>query len=165
MQKIELSNNQYRLLMQLVFLGIEVIDNAALGDDEDDDEEDAPFLKEATELEFLLMQHAKKFGVKDVVALPSTDNMLDYQADFAEECEAISSSAYLNKAAELASFQMGVRDFKLTNGENSLEGISAQKGVDSIITYSTKYLEEIFENGFNNFQLKSDVPAKIITLS
>lgn len=164
MQKIELTNNQYRLLMQLVFLGIEVIDNAALSEDENG-EEDAPFLKEATEFEFFLMEHYKKFGVKDVVALSPADNMLDYQSEFAEECEAISNSAYLNKAAEMASFQMGIRDFKMVNGEDALEGIPAQKGVDNIMTYSTKYLEEIFENGFTNFQLKSEVPAKIITFS
>ena len=38
MQKIELTNKQYRLLLQLVSLGIDVIDNAALGGDEEEDE-------------------------------------------------------------------------------------------------------------------------------
>jgi len=164
MQKIELSNNQYRLLMQLVFLGIEVIDNAALGDDENG-EDDAPFLKEATELESFLMDQHKKFGMKDVVDASADSNMPDYRADFAEECEAISSAAYLNKAAELASFQMGIRDIKEVKGEDALEGITPQKGVDDIMYYSNRYLEEIFENGFTNFLLKSEMPAKIITLS
>ncbi|MFT3704131.1 MAG: hypothetical protein QM802_17320 [Agriterribacter sp.] len=164
MQKIELSNNQYRLLMQLVFLGIEVIDNAALGDDEDGDD-DAPFLKEATELENFLMEQHKRFGVKDVVEFLTDRNMTDYRADFAEECEAISSAAYLNKAAELASFQMGIRDIKEAKGEDALEGLPAQKGVDDIMHYSNRYLEEIFENGFTNFQLKPETSAKIITLS
>jgi len=163
MQKIELSNNQYRILMQLVFLGIEVIDSAALGEDDNGDE-DSPFLEEAMELESFLMAHYKKFGVKDIVE-PTEENMIDYKPEFAEECEAISNSAYLNKAAELASFQMGIRDFKMVNGEAALEGLSPQKGVDNIMSYSTKYLEEIFENGFTNFQLKSDIPAKIITFS
>ena len=40
MQKIELTNKQYRLLLQLVSLGIDVIDNAALGGDEEEDEEE-----------------------------------------------------------------------------------------------------------------------------
>ena len=84
---------------------------------------------------------------------------------FLEEQQMISNSAYFNKTAEIASFQMGMRDYKEANGADALENIDPQEGVDKIMTYSLKYLNEIFENGFTNFSLNTDRPAKIINLS
>lgn len=162
MQKIELTNNQYRLLLQLVFLGVEMIDNAALGGEEDDEEESA-LMNEATDLENFLISHYKKFGVKDIV--DGGEETMTYHPEFLEECKFIANSAYMNKAAEIASFQMGIRDFKEVNGEEAMEALSPEKGVDNIMSYSSKYLEEIFEKGFANFYLRNATPSKIITFS
>ena len=170
MQKIELTNKQYRLLLQLVSLGIDVIDNAALGNDdeeEDDDEvnDESPLLNDAVDLEGFLMAQFKKFGVKDIVTLDADEDELNYSEPFLEEQQMISNSAYFNKTAEIASFQMGMRDYKEANGADALENIDPQEGVDKIMTYSLKYLNELFENGFTNFSLNTDRPAKIISLS
>ena len=170
MQKIELTNKQYRHLLQLVSLGIDVIDNAALGNDdeeEDDDEvnDESPLLNDAVDLEGFLMAQFKKFGVKDIVTLDADEDELNYSEPFLEEQQMISNSAYFNKTAEIASFQMGMRDYKEANGADALENIDPQEGVDKIMTYSLKYLNEIFENGFTNFSLNTDRPAKIISLS
>ena len=170
MQKIELTNKQYRLLLQLVSLGIDVIDNAALGNDdeeEDDDEvnDESPLLNDAVDLEGFLMAQFKKFGVKDIVTLDADEDELNYSEPFLEEQQMISNSAYFNKTAEIASFQMGMRDYKEANGADALENIDPQEGVDKMMTYSLKYLNEIFENGFDNFYLNTDRPAKIISLS
>ncbi|MFT3948768.1 MAG: hypothetical protein QM763_17525 [Agriterribacter sp.] len=164
MQKIALTNNQYRLLLQLVFLGVEVVDNAALGNEEDS-EESSSLLDEAAELERFLIAHYKKFGVKDMVDGSEGEDMMKYQPEFLEECKFIANSAYMNKAAEIASFQMGIRDFKEVNGEEALENLSPEKGVENIMSYSSKYLEEIFEKGFTNFYLRNATPSKIITFS
>ncbi|MFT3748056.1 MAG: hypothetical protein QM768_07050 [Agriterribacter sp.] len=164
MQKIELTNNQYKLLLQLAFLGVEVIDNAALGDNESDDEE-SQLMNEATDLEHFLIAHYKKFGVKDIVEMNEEEDEMAYKPEFLEECKFIANSAFMNKAAEIASFQMGLRDFKEANGEEALEHISPEKGVDNLMSYSSKYLEEIFEKGFANFYLRNSTPSKIITFS
>ncbi|HRP56211.1 hypothetical protein [Agriterribacter sp.] len=168
MQKIELTNKQYRLLLQLVSLGIDVIDNAALGDDEEDDDEvndESPLLNDAVDLEGFLMAHFKKFGVKDIVMPDAEEEELNYSEQFSEDQQMISNSAYFNKTAEIASFQLGMRDYKEANGADALENVDPQEGVDKIMTYSLKYLNEIFENGFVNFHLNTDRPAKIISLS
>ena len=169
MQKIELTNKQYRLLLQLVCLGVGVIDNAAIGNDEEngDDEvnDESPLYNDAVELEDFLVAHYKKFGVKDIVGQDTGDDELKYSEPFLEEQQMISNSAYLNKTAEIASFQLGMRDYKEVNGPDALENIDAQEGADKIMTYSLKYLNEIFENGFDNFYLNTDRPAKIISLS
>src|SRR5690606_29681520 len=117
MQKIEMTNKQYRLLLQLVSLGVEVIDNAALGNDDeegDDDEvnDESPLFNDAVDLEGFLMTHFKKFGVKDIV-LPGADgDELNYSDQFLEDQRMITNSAYFNKTAEIASFQLGMRDYK-----------------------------------------------------
>ena len=77
----------------------------------------------------------------------------------------IAQGAYFNKAAEIASFQLGVRDYKEVNGPDALENITPQEGVDKVMSFSLKYLNEIFENGFNNFYLNTGEPAKIISIS
>lgn len=164
MQKIELTNNQYRILLQLAFLGVEMIDNAALGDEEGNGEE-SQLMSDAADLEHLLISHYKKFGVKDIVEMNEGEDELAYKPDFIEECKFIANSAYMNKAAEIASFQMGIRDFKEVNGEAALEHLSPEKGVDNLMSYSSKYLEEIFEKGFANFYLRDATPSKIITFS
>ncbi|MCC6287183.1 MAG: hypothetical protein IT249_04800 [Chitinophagaceae bacterium] len=164
MQKIELTNNQYRLLLQLAFLGVEMIDNAALSEEEDS-EETSPLLDEAVDLENFLIAHYKKFGVKDIVDGREGEDMIKYQPEFLEECKFIANSAYMNKAAEMASFQMGIRDFKEVNGQEALDNLSPEKGVENVMSYSSKYLEEIFEKGFANFYLRNATPSKIITFS
>ena len=164
MQKIELSNNQYRLLLQLAFLGVEMIDNAALGDEEGDEEE-SQLMNEAIDLEHFLIAQHKKFGVKDIVEINEDEDEMVYKPEFLEECKFIANSAYMNKAAEIASFQMGIRAFKEVNGQEALEKLSPEKGVDNLMSYSSKYLEEIFENGFANFYLRNAAPSKIITFS
>ena len=179
MQKIELTNKQYRLLLQLVSLGIDVIDNAALGGDEEEDEEEdeaeeadddmemneSPLFNDAAELEGYLMAQSKRFGVKDIVAYNAEEDYLEYNTPFIEEQAMIAQGAYFNKAAEIASFQLGVRDYKEVNGPDALENITPQEGVDKVMSFSLKYLNEIFENGFNNFYLKTESPAKIISIS
>lgn len=170
MQKIEMTNKQYRLLLQLVSLGVEVIDNAALGNDDeegDDDEvnDESLLFNDAVDLEGFLMTHFKKFGVKDIV-LPGADgDELNYSDQFLEDQRMITNSAYFNKTAEIASFQLGMRDYKEVNGANALENIDPEEGVNKIMSYSLKYLNEIFENGFDNFYLNTERPAKIISLS
>ena len=164
MQKIELTNNQYRLLLQLVFLGVEMIDNAAL-EDEEDSEESATLLDEASGLEQYLLAHYKKFGVKDVVNDTEEEEGMNYQPEFIEGCKYIANNANFNKAAEIASFEMGIRDFKEINGEEALENLSPEEGVKTIMSYSNVYLEEIFEKGFTNFYLRNPEPSKIITFS
>ena len=168
MQKIELTNNQYRLLLQLVFLGVEAVDNAALGtgeeNDNDDDETESPLLNAATDLESFLLDHYKKFGIKDVVS-EGQEGGLQYHDEFFQECKFIANSAYMNKAAEIASFQMGLRDYKEEHGEEALANLSPEKGVEAMMGYSNKYLEEIFEKGFANFYLRNATPSKIITFS
>ncbi len=161
MQKIELTNKQYKLLLQLVALGIDLIDNAALGDDEEDDD----LFSDAAELEGYLMAHFSKFGVKDMVVYDAAEDVLNHTGHFLEEQEMISNSAYINKSAEIASFQLGMRDYKEVNGYHSLDNIDPQEGADKIMSFSMKYLNEIFENGFDNFYLSDDKPAKIISLS
>jgi hypothetical protein len=169
MQKIELTNKQYRLLLQLVSLGIDVIDNAALGNDEEEDDDEvndeSPLFNDAVDLEAFLMVHFKKFGVKDIISLDAGEDELNYSEPFLEDQQMISNSAYFNKTAEIASFQLGMRDYKEVNGTDALENIDPQEGADKIMTYSLKYLNEIFENGFDNFYLNEDRPAKIISLS
>ena len=166
MQKIELTNKQYRLLLQLVSLGVDVIDNAALGnDDDEDDDEESPLYTEAVDLEYFLMEQFKRFGVKDFVSLNAGEGELSYSEQFLEDQQLISNGAYFNKTAEIASFQLGMRDYKEVNGADALENIDPQEGADKIMTYSLKYLNEIFENGFDNFYLNTDRPAKIISLS
>lgn len=164
MQKIELTNNQYRMLMQLVALGVELIDNAALGDDEDEDNE-PQLLKDAVDLESYLIAHAGKFGIKDIIEQADNNEYADYSEQFMEEHQMITRNAYLNKAAEIASFQLGMRDYKAVNGNEQLEQMPPQEGVDKIMSYSMKYLNEIFENGFGNFHLKTEKPGIITNLS
>lgn len=164
MQKIELTNNQYRLLLQLVFLGIEVIDNAALTDQEGGEEESS-LMNAAADLENFLAAHYKKFGIKDVISSESGEDAAGYRPEFIEECKFIANSAYINKAAEIASFQMGIRDYKKEHGETSLDNMSPEQGIQNIMSYSNKYLEEIFEKGFANFYLNNSGPSKIITFS
>jgi hypothetical protein len=167
MQKIELTNKQYRLLLQLVSLGIDVIDNAALGNDDEEDEvnDESPLLNDAVDLESFLMAHFKKFGVKDIIMPDTDEDELNYSEPFLEDQQMISNSAYFNKTAEIASFQLGMRDYKEVNGADAFENIDPQEGADKIMTYSLKYLNEIFENGFDNFYLNTERPAKIISLS
>ena len=81
------------------------------------------------------------------------------------EFDEFMSKPYLNKAAEIASFQLGMRDYKEKYGVDSLDNMPPQEGVDKIMSFSMKYLNEIFENGFGNFHLKSESPARIISLS
>lgn len=169
MQKIELTNKQYRLLLQLVSLGIDVIDNAALGNDEEEDDDagddESPLLNDAIDLEDFLMAQSKRFGVKDIIQYDADEDYLEYSEPFAEEQETIAHSAYFNKTAEIASFQLGMRDYKAANGPEALENVSPQEGADKIMSFSMKYLNEIFENGFDNFYLNTEGPAKIISLS
>ncbi|HTN05632.1 hypothetical protein [Agriterribacter sp.] len=169
MQKVELTNKQYRLLLQLVSLGIDVIDNAALGGDEEEEEDaevsESPLFNDATELEGYLMAQSKRFGIKDIIQYDADEDYLEYSEPFIEEQEMIAHSAYLNKTAEIASFQLGMRDYKDVNGPESLESITPQEGADKIMSFSLKYLNEIFENGFDNFHLNTEGPAKIISLS
>lgn len=164
MQKIELTNNQYRLLLQLVFLGVEMIDNAALSDGEDSEEE-SELMNAATDLESLLVAQYKKFGVKDIISNDGPDGDAAYTPGFIEDCKFIADSAYMNKAAEIASFQMGIRDYKEEHGENALDNLAPEEGVNNLMSYSSKYLEEIFEKGFADFYLRNSNPSKIITLS
>lgn len=180
MQKIELTNKQYRLLLQLVSLGIDVIDNAALGGEEDEDEvvvveeedddddmemDESPLFNDAAELEGYLMAQSKRFGVKDIVQYNAEEDYLEYNTPFIEEQTAITQSAYYNKAAEIASFQLGMRDYKEVNGLDALDHLDPGESMDKLMTISLKYLNEIFENGFANFYLKTESPAKIISLS
>lgn len=156
------------MLMQLVALGVELIDNAALGNDEDDKEKEAaedPLLNAAVDLEGYLLSHAKRFGIKDIVQPESDGSGDNYSEEFLEDHQTISQNAYLNKAAEIASFQLGMRDYKEKFGVDSLDNMPPQEGVDKIMSFSMKYLNEIFENGFGNFHLKSESPARIISLS
>lgn len=164
MQKIELTNNQYRLLLQLVFLGIEMIDNAALTDKEGSEEESS-LMNAAADLENFLAGHYKKFGIKDVITNEGSEDAAGFKPEFIEECKYIANSAYINKAAEIASFQMGIRDYKEEHGPNSLDNMSPEQGIENIMRYSNKYLEEIFEKGFAHFYLRSAEPSKIITFS
>lgn len=176
MQKIELTNKQYRLLLQLVSLGIDVIDNAALGGEEDEDEvieeddddiemDESPLFNDAAELEGYLMAQSKRFGVKDIVQYNAEEDYLEYNTPFIEEQTAITQSAYYNKAAEIASFQLGMRDYKEVNGLDALDHLDPGESMDKLMTISLKYLNEIFENGFDNFYLNTGEPAKIISLS
>ncbi len=170
MQKIEMTNKQYRLLLQLVSLGVEVIDNAALGNDDDGDDDDevndeSPLFNDAVDLEGFLMAQFKKFGVKDIVMPDAGEDELNYSDQFLEDQRMITNSAYFNKTAEIASFQLGMRDYKEANGANALENIDPEEGVNKVMSYSLKYLNEIFENGFDNFYLNTERPAKIISLS
>lgn len=164
MQKIEFTNNQYRLLLQLVFLGIEMVDNAALTDKEGSDEESS-LMNAAADLENFLAGQYKKFGIKDVITNEGGEDAAGYNPEFVEECKFIANSAYINKAAEIASFQMGIRDYKKENGETSLDNMSPEQAIQNIMSYSNKYLEEIFEKGFANFNLNNVEPSKIITFS
>ncbi|HEX5027133.1 MAG TPA: hypothetical protein VFV68_17760 [Agriterribacter sp.] len=167
MQKIELTNKQYKLLLQLVALGIDLIDNAALDNDEEDNDEtdESSLFNDAAELEAYLMAHFSEFGVKDMVIYDAAEDSLNHTDHFLEEQEMISNSAYINKSAEIASFQLGMRDYKDVNGHDSLDNVDPQEGADKIMSFSMKYLNEIFENGFDNFYLSEDKPAKIISLS
>lgn len=169
MQKIELTNKQYRLLLQLVSLGIDVIDNAALENDdeeeEDAEERESPLLVDAAGLEGYLMAQSKRFGIKDIIQYDADEDYLEYSEPFVEEQEMIAQSAYLNKTAEIASFQLGMRDYKETNGPDALEHLPPQEGADKIMSFSLKYLNEIFENGFDNFYMNTGGPARIISLS
>ena len=169
MQKIELTNKQYRLLLQLVSLGIDVIDNAALGEEEDEDDDiemnESQLFNDASDLEGYLMAQSKRFGIKDIIQYDADEDYLEYSEPFIEEQEMIAHSAYFNKTAEIASFQLGMRDYKEMNGPEALENIPPQEGADKIMSFSLKYLNEIFENGFDNFHLNTEGPAKIISLS
>lgn len=164
MQKIELTNNQYRLLLQLVFLGVETIDNANLSDSEDGEGE-SKLMDAAVDLENFLAGQYKKFGVKDVVSDAGADGAVGYTPEFVEECKYIANSANMNKTAQIASFQMGLRDYKEEHGETSLDNMSPEKGLENVMSYSSKYMQEIFEKGFSNFQLRNANPSKIITFS
>ncbi|HRQ52417.1 MAG TPA: hypothetical protein PLR74_17850 [Agriterribacter sp.] len=125
MQKIELTNKQYRLLLQLVALGVDMIDNAALGDDDDEEEEEndegSALLNDATDLEDFLMAQSKRFGIKDIIRYDADEDYLEYTGPFMEEHEMIAHSAYFNKTAEIASFRLGMRDYKEVNGTDALE--------------------------------------------
>jgi hypothetical protein len=168
MQKIELTNEQYRLLLRLVSLGIDVIDNAALEEDEEEDNEsgESALFNDAMELEEVLMSQYKKFDIKDMIWYDDEEECLQYSGSFVEEQQTITQSAYLNKAAEIASFQLGIRDYKKANGRDSLENITdPEEGVNKVMPFTMKYLNEIFENGFDKFYLSSGDAAKIISLS
>lgn len=167
MQKIELTNDQYRILMQLVCLGVEVVENAGLEDfeDEKDNEEGAQLLEDVFDLEGYLMGYYKKFGVKDVVRTNLLEETFEYQEEFEDDCQYIAHEAYTNKLAEIASFQLGIRDYKEEHGENALDNLSPEQGVEKLVGYSTKYLEEIVENGFRNFYLRKGNQSKLISIS
>lgn len=170
MLNIELTNKQYRMLLKLVSLGVDVIDNAALGADHDGEEESdedtgSPLLDEAAELEGYLMTEAKRFGVTDVVQYDMDEDYLEYSDMFRAEQEVITQSAYLNKSAEIASFQLGLRDYKKEYGDDQIKNIALQDGVEKIMPFSMKYLNEIFEHGFEKFYLNSEETGKIISLS
>lgn len=168
MQKIELTNKQYRLLLRLVALGIDIIDNAALEEEEEENNEtgESALFNDATELEELLMSQHRKFGIKDIIWYDNEEEYLQYSESFLEEQEMITQSAYLNKAAEIASFQLGIRDYKRANGSDALENITdPEEGVNKVMPFTMKYLNEIFENGFDKFYLSSGDAAKVISLS
>lgn len=166
MQKIELTNKQYRLLMQVVALGVDLMDNANLGVDEEGEEtDDADFMEEVCDLEDYLMSQARRFGVKDIIDHDDEGEFLDYEESFKQKQNEIAHSAYFNKCAELASFQLGMRDFKKEGGEEEIQGLTPQEGVERIMPFTMKYLEEIYDNGFENFYLDEKMPAKIVTLS
>lgn len=174
MQKIELSNGQYRLLLQLVALGTTIIDDAVLGDDSEEDEdeesEEMDLLEDALELENDLMHHCKKFGVKDVVETyvdDDGDDYLDYTESFQKATFEIASAAYFNKTLELASFQLGLRDFKEANGLVSNEELTDfLTDPEDVLPFTAKYTNEIFENGFERMAIRdNDQPARIISLS
>lgn len=166
MQKIELTDKQYHLLLKLVSLGVDVIDNAALGsDDEDGTDLGSPLLDEAAGLEDYLMTQAKRFDVKDVLQYDMDEDSSEFSDAFKAEQEVITHNAYLNKSAEIASFQLGMRDYKKEHGIDQLKAITPDEGVEQLLPFSMKYLNEIFENGFENFYLKTEDTAKIISLS
>lgn len=164
MQKIELTNKQYVLLLKLVYLGIDVMDAAALGED-DAEEEEAQLMEDALELEALVMSHFKKFGVKNIVHENKEEDALKYSPEFEQECGSIANAAAISKSADFVSFYMGLKDFKEAHGEEALSKALAENDLQGIAGYSTKYLDEIFENGFANFYLRKSAPSKIISLT
>ena len=171
MQKIELTNKQYRTLLQLVSLGVEVLDNAVFDDEGDENEgsEALTLLDDALELEDHLMQYYKKFGIKDIIEKygeEEEEEYLDYTDSFRDANLQITTAAYFNKTAEIASFQLGLRDFREARGLESNEDI-ADSGTlaDEILPFTTKYLDEIIENGFDRMFIKDSQSARIISLS
>lgn len=166
MQKIELTNKQYRLLMQVVALGVDLMDNASLDVGEEGEEtEDADLMEEVCDLEDYLMSQAKRFAARDIIDQDDEGEFMDYEESFKQHQNVIAHSAYFNKCAELASFQLGMRDFKKEGGEEEIQELTPQQGVDKIMPFTMKYLEEIYDNGFENFYLDEKTSAKIVTLS
>lgn len=172
MQKVELTDKQYRALLQLVALGVDVLENAVVDQEKDESEgsEALTLLDEALELEDYLMQYFKKFGGKDIIEEcvdeGEEEEYLDYTGSFREANLQITTAAYFNKTTEIASFQLGLRDFREARGLESNEDIADSGALsEEILPFTTKYLNEIIENGFDRMFIKDGQSARIINLS
>lgn len=143
---IELTKEQLESLVKLVYLG-NVMANSWRTDD---------VIEEYDDVESLVLAAAEKNGLEDYIDKEEEGKNLLPSAELEEKMAATVDFHNDNTFWDQLIFRMADRDYARKYGEEALDDLSTDKGMEREKPLLDKYEKEFNEHGLDRFELRRD---------